>query len=149
MEQTLSEATVLRSVKKFFVDTFKYYEDIPVFFDYVNRQPTVNKEKVNRWMCVVSRSNNFDTLASGFFQIHLFVSKDTDGMQIAEFRDLVFDKLIDLDQTDGRVRIPFYSNTWEIQFYGVLQPQDELTTITFEDGIKTKIMPIVFYWGAK
>ena len=149
LEQTLSEATVLRSVKKFFIDTFKYYEDLPIFFDYVDRQPTVNEEKVNRWLCVVPRSNNYDTLAAGYFQLHLFVAKDKDGMQVAEFRDLVFGKLIDFDQTDCRVRIPFYNSTWEIQFYGVLHVQNELNTITFEDGKKTKIIPIVFYWGAK
>ncbi len=149
MEATLSEATILRSVKKYFIDTFDTLEGVPVFFDYIERQPMENGLKVDKWACILPRSLNAGTLSKMNYQVHLFIAKDKDGMELASFRDFVTDKLQDLSQTDGRLRLPFYDSLWALQFYGVLQLQDDLNTIVLEEGIKTKIIPFTLYWGAK
>lgn len=149
MELTLSEAVVLRSVRKYFIDTFKEEENLPVFFDYVERTPTKNGKKVNRWMCVIPRGTTFGTLATSLFQIHIFVTKDKDAMDVALFRDLIADSLIDLEETDGALRFPFYDEDWEIQFYGVVKLHDSLNPSFFEDGTKSQIIPFSLFWGAK
>jgi len=88
-------------------------------------------------------------LSGKYFQIYLFVSGDTDGYKLAEFRDTVYEKLVDFSHTDGKKRLPCYNSAWEQQFVAALRVLDDMNFDLYTEGINLKILPFLLNWGAK
>ena len=150
LDPTLSDAVILRSVRKYFVDEFKSADDIPVFFEFIDKQPTDGSgNKLDKWLCVVPGGVQYDTLSSRTMQVALFTSTDVDGLDSADFRDLVFEKLVDHSQTDCRKRLPCYNASWELEFTAVITVLDDIVFDPYTDGINLKILPFRLNWGAK
>ncbi len=147
IDPTISEVTKLRSLKKFFVDSFAGL--FPVYFDIIEKPPKVSGVAVESWVSVKVSPSSLGNLASTSVFVYLFVVEDTDGMKLAEMQDKVTELLLDLDQTDGRKRIPIYDANWNILFYSVAVLKNAMDTIVLEDGIKTRLLPFLLYWGSR
>lgn len=147
IDPTLSEAVILRSVRKFFVDAFPQH---PVFFEFVERQPKdVNGDKVQKWMSILPSARIQDTLARAAMQIHLFVEGDANGEASAAFRDEVIDVLTDFDQTDCCKRMNCYDASWNFVFAARITILGDSDYSPYADGLSLKIIPFHLHWGAK
>jgi len=149
LDPSLSEAVIRRSIRKYFVDTFYTGLSIEIFFDKIGRVPEVLDVEIDRWISVQFDTLNPETMASGFIQLWLFTRRDTDFTELALLRDIVFEHLIDLTQTDGTKRIALYDASWNIVGWVLLQPQTEWGPEEVEDGTNAKVLPITIRWGCK
>ena len=146
LDPTLSETVVRKSIRKFFVDALQATLSIPVYFDKIERLP----DGVNKWVSVQVDTIDFSTMATVYLQIYLFTRKDLDYTESALLRDQVYENLIDLDQTDGTMRIDLYDTDWITPVaHALLIPQNELPPIELEDGTITKCMPVLMRFGSK
>jgi hypothetical protein len=123
IEATHSEAVILRSVKKFFVDAFA--ATYPVFFEFVDKQPETAGTPEPVWIIVTPQKRYQDTLAYADLQIHIFCEAAADGVASAVARDAVVEKLIDLTQTDGCKRLVCYDSNWDPAFTSRLTVQGD------------------------
>lgn len=150
LDPTLSDAAILRSVRKFFIDEFKTVEGVPLYFEFIDKQPTdAEGNKIDRWMCVIPRNPVRGTLSTKYFHIYLFTSGDTDGYKLAEFRDTVYEKLVDFSHTDCKKRVACYDSSWTQQFVAVIKVLDDMNFDLYTEGINLKILPFLLNWGAK
>lgn len=148
LDPTMSDTVFLRSIKKFFLD-ITTPENIPTFFDFVDKPPRVGTSLANKWISVIPRSTTLGNLADHLFYVHLFSAQDNDQMKLAELRDFLIGNLLDLSQTDGRKRIPFYDADWNVLYTGVIDPKKEVDFHRFDEGINMKTLPIMTYWGSR
>ena len=144
LDFSLSESCIGRSIRRFFVETFQTGKSISVFFDMIERVPNID-----RWLSVKIESIDLDTMATAYIQVFCFVRKDLDYVELSTLRDLVYEELIDLDQTTGMARIPLYDAAWAIVGYAVFQPQNDIGATELDDGTLVKILPVNLRWGAK
>lgn len=145
---TMSDAVFLRSLKKFFLD-LTTPKNIPTFFDFIEKPPRISGAFAPTWLSIIPRSTSLGTLADHLFYVHLFTNGDLDSSKMADLRDFLIENLVDLNQTDGRKRIPFYDEDWNVVFTGVLDPKQEIDFHRFDEGINMKTLPIMAYWGSK
>ena len=147
IDATLSEAVILRSVRKFFIDLFP---EETVYFEFVDREPKDSSGVViPRWLCIVPFGRVQSTLAYADMQIQMFVKGAAMGEVSATFRDEIIDALIDLTQTDGCKRVNCYDSDWAFQFTARLSVLDDLDFTPFSDGLSLRIIPFRLHWGAK
>jgi hypothetical protein len=149
LDPSLSEAVIRRSVRKYFVDTYFTGLSIDIFFDKIGRVPKITDVEINRWMSVHLDSFDNQTMSSGFLQVWLYTRRDTDFTDLAVLRDMVYEHLIDLTQTDGIKRIALYDASWAIVGWALLMPQTDWGPEEIEDGTNAKILPVTLRWGAK
>lgn len=150
LDPTLSESALRASVRKFFVDTVYTGLGIQTFFDMIGRVPKVAGVSITKWINVqLVDSLDLETMASGNIQVWLFTREDIDYTELAILRDLVYEHLIDLTQTDGIKRIPLYDSSWVIAGHILLIVGNEFGPTEVEDGTNAKIIPITLRWGAK
>jgi len=147
LDPTLSEAVILRSIRKFFIDSFPQY---PLFFDFVEKQPTdTNGVKLEKWMSVLPSARIQATLARADMQIHLFVDGDASGEVSALFRDEVIEVLTDFSQTDCCKRIDCYDSSWNFVFAARVTVLGSSDYSPYYDGLSLRIIPFHLHWGAK
>ncbi len=147
LDPTLSEAVILRSVRKFFLDAFP---SEAVYFEFVDRQPKdVSGNKIPRWMTILPFGRDQSTLASVDMQIHLFVEGTANGEASATFRDEVIEELIDLTQTDGCKRLDCYDSSWNLLYTTRLTVLQDSDYSPYSDGLCLRIIPFRLHWGAK
>jgi hypothetical protein len=147
IDPTLSEAVILRSVRKFFLDAFPGY---PVFFEFIERQPRdSNGDPIQKWMCILPSNRLQNTLARADMQIHLFVEGDSMGELSAQFRDEVIGALTDFTQTDCCKRMNCYNSSWELEFIARITVLGDSDYSPYSDGLSLKIIPFHLHWGAK
>lgn len=146
LEKTLSESVIRRSIRKYFVDTYYTTLGIEVFFDIIERVPDIT-----RWISVQVDSIDFDTMTTVYLQVFCFTRKDIDYVQLATLRDVVYEHLIDLTQTDGTKRIPLYDAAWTVDpmEWALLIPGNEFEAIELDDGTTVKIIPVSMRFGSK
>lgn len=144
LHYTLSEMTLRRSIRKYFVDTFQTGLSIPVYFDKIERLPDIDK-----WLSVIIDTIDLTNMATVYLQVYVCTRKDVDYTELAGLRDLVFEELIDLDKTDGTKRIPFYDDSWTIVGWFLAVPQSELGTVELDDGTVLKVIPVDLRYGCK
>ena len=146
LDPTLSETVVRKSIRKFFVDTLQTGLSTPVYFDKIERMP----DGVDKWVSVQVDTMDFSTMATIYLQIYCFTRKDLDFTELALLRDQVYENLIDLTQTDGTKRIPFYDTDWITPVaHALLMPQNELSTIQLTDDTNVKVIPVLCRFGSK
>lgn len=147
LDPTLSEAVILRSVKKFFVDAFPSY---PLFFGSVDRQPKDGDgNTLPVWLCILPSRRFQDTLAYADIQIHMFVEGAANGEASAQLRDEVLEHLYDFEQTDGCKRMVCYDTDWSPVFTARMQVLGDSDYSPYMDGLCLKIIPFRLHWGAK
>ncbi len=150
LDPTLSESSIRASVRKFFVDTFYTGLGIETFFDVIGRVPKSAGVSITRWINVqLVDSLDLETMASGQIQVWLFTRQDIDYTELAILRDLIYEQLIDLTQTDGLKRISLYDSSWVVAGHILLVVRNEFGPTEVEDGTNAKIIPITLRWGAK
>jgi len=138
MDETLKEANLKRSVKKFFWDTFYTGESIQVYFDRLNLPP--ENGSINQWISVRMKDLIVDQVSSVDLLVHLFTKRDWEGDQLAALRDTVFNCL--------QGGIEFYDADWT-QLGGLKVYHDhETETMNLPDGIKMKTLTLNLKWGA-
>ncbi len=148
MDATLSEAVLLRSIRKFFIDAFA--TQYSIYFEFVERQPKdSNGDLIDKWLIILPNSRIQDTLASATVQLHLFVDGDSDGIASAEFRDTIVDHLYDFTQTDCKKRMVCYNQSWEPQFTAVIDVLGDSDYSPTADGLGLRIITFRLQWGAK
>lgn len=150
LDPTLSESCLKNSIKKFFVDNVQTAEGIDIDFDVQYVQPEDVSVAVDKWMSVKFGNIEGGTLSRSHIIIYIFTRKDTEGVDLSILRDMIVDKVTDLNATDGLVRIPFYDLTWN-QIGSILPSvsveADEAGVL--KDGTKWKWMRLNLCWGAK
>lgn len=146
MEPTLSEVVVRKSIRKYFVDALQTGLSIPVYFDKIEKMP----DTIDSWVSVQVDTMDFSTMATIYLQIYCFTRKDSDFTKLALLRDKVFDKLIDLTQTNGIQKMDMYDTDWVTPVaHALLIPQDELANVYLDDDTNCKVMPVLMRFGAK
>lgn len=147
IDATLSEAVILRSVRKFFIDLFPTET---IYFEFVDREPKDSSgATIPRWLCIVPSGRTQSTLAYADMQIQMFVKGAAMGEVSAVFRDEIVEALIDLTQTDGCKRVDCYDSSWDLQFTARLTVLDDHDFTSFSDGLSLRIIPFRLHWGAK
>lgn len=150
LDPTLSESCLKNSIKKFFVDNIYTVEGIHLDFDVQYVMPEDTGIEANKWISIKFGKIEGGTLSRAHIIVYLFTREDLEGVDLSILRDIVMDKIIDLEATDGAKRIPYYDSSW-LQI-GAMIPsltleQDEPGI--FDDGTKFKWMRIDLAWGAK
>ena len=150
IDPTLSESCLKNSIKKFFVDSLVTGEGIHLDFDVQYVQPEDVGVDIEKWISIKFGTIEGGNLAKSHLIVYLFTRKDAEGVDLSLLRDIVLDKITDLDATDGTVKIPFYNSSW-VQIGGIVPilsiEMDEPSRLG--DGTKYKWMRINLHWGAK
>ena len=154
LDATAREANVLDSIKKFFIDTLKTYQFIPVIFDTGLNNPNIRDSSVEKWVSVNIGDISPDKVSSIRIRLYLCSRNDKEGFKLAQLRDTVMGYLTDSSQNDGVRRFPLYKshidvNKWTIvgNFYVTV----EITSgnLPLDDLTKYKIIECTLRWGSK
>lgn len=150
MHPTLSETCFKNSIKKFFVDSLQTVDGISVDFDVQYVNPESSGIELDRWISIKFGNIEGGTLSRAHVIIYLFTRRDSEGIDLSILRDTILEKLIDLDMTDGKARIPLYDLTWaEI---GAMIPTVNLESEEpgiLKDTTNYKWVRVDLAWGAK
>ncbi len=147
---TLSESCLKNSIKKFFIDNIAIPESISINFDVIYVQPEDVNGDLDQWLSVKFGNIEGGTLSRSHIIVHFFTRKDTEGVDLSLLRDMIVDKITDLNASDGLVRIPFYDLTWN-QIGSILPIvlSDSEKPEVLKDGTKWNWIRINLCWGAK
>jgi len=150
LDPTLSESCFKNSIKKFFVDNIFTAEGIDINFDVQYVQPEDTGIEASKWISIKFGKIIGGTLSSAHIIVYLFSREDTEGVDLSILRDTIMDKIIDLNATDGKVRIPLYDLSWNevggmIPFLTLESDEPGVT----KDDTKFKWMRIDLKWGSK
>lgn len=150
LDPTLSEACLKNSIKKFFVDNIFTAEGIDIDFDVQYVMPEDVSGEVNKWISIKFGAIEGGTLSRSHIIVNLFTREDTEGVDLAILRDIVLEKITDLNTTDGRVRITLYDLNWNIIggiIPSLILESDEAGVL--KDGTKWKWLRIDLAWGSR
>jgi len=155
---------VLKSIKKYCVDTFHTGEGIHVDFGssyHDNKLP--DNELLKQWILVIDGAYQVtDSLSSYRFDIVIIAREVDEYTQIMRLRDVIMGYTQDLDQTDGRTRVPLYDvslipvdpptnpvtyEPWSLVTNMVLRVLTETGADRAEDGSMFKIIALELVWG--
>ncbi|RKX87432.1 MAG: hypothetical protein DRP58_02785 [Spirochaetes bacterium] len=150
LDPTLSEACLKNSIKKFFVDNIFTAEGIDIDFDVQYVQPEEIGVEVDKWISIKFGNIEGGTLSRSHIIVYFFTRSDSEGVDLSILRDMILDKVTDLNATDGHTRIPLFDLTWN-QIGGMIPTlsveSDEAGIL--KDGTNFKWMRINLAWGAK
>lgn len=150
LDPTLSESCFKNSIKKFFVDTIQTGEDISIDFDVQYVIPEDTGVDLKQWVSVKFGNIIGGTVSRSHIIVYLFTRGDSEGVDLSLMRDTILDKLIDLNMTDGKARIPFYDLSWSV--IGAMLPtvQSESDDVgILKDTTKYKWVRVDLAWGSK
>lgn len=152
LHPTAREANVMDSLKRYWRESLGPHQ-IQVTFDKGIEPPKLQGHTADRWVAFVlgplERYNMSDLLLNAFCCTRM----DNEGYKLAQVGDIVCGYLVDIEQTDGMRRIPFYrsypNQPWELLGSLLVQEFTESPREVAKDGTKFKIITIRLRWGAK
>lgn len=153
LDETAKLSNIVRSVKKYFVDSLYTVESIQLDFDksYQDVYAALG-DLVNQWVIIAFDFSNMDTLASFDLTFFLYSRKDPEAVNLFVLRDKVMAYLIDTTQTDGLARITLYDAAWTTVGAAVIvlpAGRHESNNFVAEDGTKFRYISATLHWGAK
>ena len=152
LDETAKLSNIVRSLKKYFVDSLYTGESIQLDFDKSYQDVyAALPGRVDQWVIIAFDSSNMDTLAEFGFTIYLYSRKDPEAVNLFSLRDTVMAYLIDTTQTDGLARINLYNAAWGIVGAAVIvlpSARQELPNFVAEDGTKFRYIHASLRWGA-
>lgn len=155
LEPTARESNFRDSIKKYFVDSIKTTEGIPLSFDQTLKKPNLRNKNVMRWVILAFRDMYRDDLSQAMIDIYCCTRRDNEGFKLAQLTDVVIGYLTDAsDAGDGIKRITFYRSyvppTPWVSIGGiVVQDIAESGQLTAEDETKYKIITVTFRFASK
>jgi len=153
LDETAKLSNIVRSFKKYFVDSLYTTESIPLDFDKSYQDVyAALPGRVDQWIIIALNLSKMDTLAAFDFTIFMYSRKDPEAVNLFVLRDKVMGYLIDATQTDGLARMTLYNATWaQIGAAVIVLPEGrhESENIVAEDGTKFRFISASLRWGAK
>jgi len=153
LDATAREANFRDSIKKFFVDTFKRGEKIPLSFDTGLGKPDLKLKAMDKWMSYNWGTLSLGKMSTAFGDVYVCTRRDAEGFKLAQLRDTVVGHLIDTDQTDGMKRIPFYRSysdqAWDLIGGILVQEIIESAEMKGPDQSKYKILSLKLRFASK
>lgn len=153
LDETAKLSNIVRSLKKYFVDSLYTTESIQLDFDKSYQDVyAALLDRTDQWVIITWDPSNMDTLAAMDFTLFLYSRKDQEAVDLFVLRDKVMAYLIDTDQTDGMARMTLYDEAWApIGAAVIVLPagRHESGNFVAEDGTKFRYISAVLRWGAK
>jgi hypothetical protein len=153
LDETAKLSNIMRSIKKYFVDSLYTAESIQLDFDKSYQDVyAALPERVDQWIIIALNPSNMDSLAELAFTIFMYSRKDPEAVNLFILRDRVMGYLIDTAQTDGLARMTLYDVTWtQIGAAVIVLPagRHESDNYVAEDGTKFRYISASLRWGAK
>ncbi len=153
LDETAKLSNIVRSLKKYFVDSLYTAESIQLDFDKSYQDVyAALLERVDQWAIIAIDPSDMDTLASLGFTIFLYSRKDPEAVDLYTLRDKVMGYLIDTTQTDGMARMTLYDAAWVAIGAAVITlpvGRQESENLVAEDGTKFRVISATLRWGAK
>jgi len=153
LDETAKLSTIVRSLKKYLVDSLYTTESIQLDFDksYQDVYEAL-PDRVDQWVIVAFDPSNMDTLSAMGFTLFLYSRKDPEAVDLFALRDKVMAYLVDVTQTDSMARINLYNAAWGIVGAAVIvlpAGRQESSNFVAEDGTKFRYISAILRWGAK
>jgi hypothetical protein len=153
LDETAKLSNIIRSFKKYFVDSLYTAESIQLDFDksYQDVYAALSS-RVDQWIIIAMELSDMDSLAALSFTIFMYSRKDPEAVNLFVLRDKVMAYLIDATQTDGLARMILYNAAWtQIGAAAIVLPagQHESSNYVAEDGTKFRYISASLRWGAK
>ena len=152
LDETAKLSNIVRSLKKYFVDSLYTGESIQLDFDKSYQDVyAALPDRVDQWLIIAFDSSDMDTLAEFGFTIYMYSRKDPEAVNLFSLRDTVMAYLIDTAQTDGMARINLYNAVWGIVGAAVIVlpgGRQEPSNFVAEDGTKFRYIHASLRWGA-
>lgn len=150
LHATLSESCLKYSIKRYFVDNLYTAENIELDFDVKYVDPKDISPTNTKWVSIKFGAIEGGTLSRSHIIVYVCTRKDNEGVDLSNLRDIVMDKIIDENQTDGIKRIPYYDSTpTQIGAMLPILTLEQEEPGVLDDGTKFKWMRIDLHWGAK
>jgi len=153
LDETAKLSNIVRSLKKYFVDSLYTAESIQLDFDKSYQDVyAALLDRVDQWAIIAIDPSDMDTLASLGFTIFLYSRRDPEAVNLLTLRDTVMGYLIDTTQTDGMARMALYDAAWVTIGAAVITlpvGRQESNNLVAEDGTKFRYISAVLRWGAK
>jgi hypothetical protein len=107
LDATATRDNLRKSVKKYLIDTLATGPDAKtIYFDRGFLPPEKN---LPQWLSVRFGSMNRSGMALWIVDVICATRGDMDGDVLGQLSDVVFDAMTDLNQQDGKRRIPLYN----------------------------------------
>ena len=150
IDKTLSEATIRRSIRKFFVDNL-HNDDHPVSFEVDFKEPvTSTGDQANRWINIHFGSPRYTGNSARYrFDIYLLIRGDNDGQGMAELRDEVVELLVDYDKSDGDRRLPLYDANFTQVSSAIMRLELESDDLVAEDFTIYRFLSVELHYAIK
>lgn len=153
LDETAKLSNIVRSIKKYLVDSLFTAESIQLDFDKSYQDVyAALPGRVDQWVIVALNLSNMDTLAELDFTIFMYSRKDPEATNLFILRDTVMSYLIDATQTDGLARVDLYDASWtQIGAAAIVLPagRHESDNYVAKDGTKFRYISPTLRWGAK
>ena len=159
LDATARESNVRDSLKKYFTDSLKSSEKIPITFDTSLSVPKLQGKDVDRWVSIRIGPMKRVTLSEVIVSFYCCTRKDNEGFRLAQLGDTVMGCLTpdsdDEDNTDGIKRICLYRSAsggytnWEEVGSLLVTNIDESSEMITTDKTKYKILTVTVNWIAK
>jgi hypothetical protein len=153
LDETAKLSNIMRSLKKYFVDSLHTAESIQLDFDKSYQDVyAALPGRVDQWIIIALNPSNMDSLAELAFTIYMYSRKDPEAVDLFILRDKVMGYLIDIAQTDGLARMTLYDVAWTpIGAAVIVLPagRQESDNFVAKDGTKFRYISASLRWGAK
>ncbi|MEN6445563.1 MAG: hypothetical protein ABFC98_05905 [Candidatus Cloacimonas sp.] len=153
LDPSARKANVKDSIKKFFVDSLKRNENIPITFDRSLVSPKIQGREVDRWVSIMLGNIDLDYMSSIDLRIFCCTKMDNEGFRLAQLRDTVLGYLTDTTASDGMKRITFYkshpSEAWTVLGAFLVQEIREVGEDTTDDETKFCLLSARLRWESK
>jgi hypothetical protein len=153
LDETAKLSNIMRSIKKYFVDSLYTAESIQLDFDKSYQDVyAALPGRVDQWIIIALNPSDMDSLAELAFTIFMYSRKDPEAVNLFILRDKVMAYLIDTAQTDGLARMTLYNAAWAVIGAAVIvlpAGRHESDNFVAEDGTKFRYISASLRWGAK
>ena len=153
LDETAKLSNIMRSIKKYFVDSLYTAESIQLDFDKSYQDVyAALPDRVDQWVIIAFDRSDMSTLAKLGITFYMYSRKDPEAVNLFVLRDKVMAYLIDTTQTDGLARMSLYDAAWaQIGAAVIVLPagRHESDNFVAEDGTKFRYISASLCWGAK
>lgn len=153
LDETAKLSNIVRSIKKYFVDSLFTTESIQLDFDKSYQDVyAALPGRVDQWVIIALNPSAMDSLAVFDFTIFMYSRKDPEAVDLFVLRDTVMSYLIDTTQTDGLARVNLYDAAWGLIGASVIilpAGRHESDNYVAKDGTKFRYIQASLCWGAK
>jgi len=142
LDATAREANIWDSIKRYFIGNLSY----PLTFDKALSAPAIQGKVVDRWVSFSLDDMIIGDMSIIQLSIYCCTRQDNEWFKLAQVRDSVYEKLIDVTKTDTMRRIMFYqshpTDAWTEIGTLMVDEITESTRMEAEDETKFKIIHV-------